>query len=139
MHMLVYAMRYVTGLTIHLLLTSVTQMFSGTHPFSEFPNDSTVILKVMSGTRPGRPSNLLSEQMWQLMQHCWLAEPTQRPTIEEVVTRIGTFSEGIDVEPAKNEWDESFPRLLRESLRGETISLTLEELKVMFPGADGEN
>ena len=129
-----------TELPIYLLFTSVTQIFSGTHPFSEFPNDSTVILKVMSGTRPDRPSsNLLSEQMWQLMQHCWLAEPTQRPTIEEVVTRIGAFPVGIDVKPAKNEWDESFPRLLRESLRGETVSLTLEELRVMFPGADGED
>ena len=49
------------------------------------------------------------------------------------------FSEGMDVEPARNEWDESFPRLLRESLRGETVSLTLEELRVIFPGADGED
>ena len=110
-------------------------MFSGTHPFSEISNDSTVILKVISGSRPSCPSsNMLSKQMWQLMQHCWLAEPSRCPTIAEVATTISTFSEVLSVEPARNEWDESFPRLLRKSLRGASLSLSLEELRVMLTG-----
>ena len=63
--------------------------------------------------------------MWQLMQQCWLAEPSQRPTIAEVTTTISTFPEVSNVEPARNEWDESFPRLLRKSLRGATLSFEL--------------
>jgi len=70
------------------------EIFSGQVPFFENPHDIRVILGVMRGKRPTRPSHDLSktrgfsDEIWDLVQACWAHDPIQRPTAEQVVERI---------------------------------------------------
>ena len=54
----------------------------------------------MEGTRPERPENTLelglSDEVWDMMQKCWSAEPTGRPKTSEVVRQLAWL-----VEPEK--------------------------------------
>ncbi|KXN92809.1 Receptor-interacting serine/threonine-protein kinase 1 [Leucoagaricus sp. SymC.cos] len=70
------------------------EIFTGRVPFHEIPNPFTVMLTLVRSkdVRPTRPpvtqdSELLDE-IWQLMEECWDAEPEKRPAIEQVVRRI---------------------------------------------------
>ena len=39
------------------------------------------------GERPRRPSSaLISDQIWDMLQACWDKDPTQRPTVEHIMT-----------------------------------------------------
>ncbi|KAF9460455.1 kinase-like domain-containing protein [Collybia nuda] len=75
------------------------EIFSGNIPFYDINSDYPVILKVMQGIRPPRPSHFepsgescdslgLDDHMWNILEDCWLPEPTSRPGISEVVARL---------------------------------------------------
>ncbi|KAG6827695.1 hypothetical protein H0H93_015420, partial [Arthromyces matolae] len=72
------------------------EIFAGQVPFTHITRNSTVIYKVLSGERPSRPtSNSLSwnvwgltEGIWSMMELCWNADPTKRPTIEAVIEQL---------------------------------------------------
>jgi hypothetical protein len=66
-------------------------MFSAELPFHEIPRDYGVILAVMSGKRPRRPSHDmcrtrgLSGGLWNLIEICWADRPSDRPTASQIV------------------------------------------------------
>ena len=64
------------------------EVFTGKVPFEEQGNPGAAS-RIFKGDRPEFPQNAedvgLTIQMWELLQRCWDAEPTKRPTIEEVV------------------------------------------------------
>ncbi len=70
------------------------------------------------------------------MQDCWKAEPNERPTASEVANRIENILEVTNIGLARSEWDESFPKTLRSSLRHEGLIPSLGDLKDMFPGIE---
>lgn len=42
---------------------------------------------IFTDERPSRPTHQqLSDQLWQVIEKCWQRDPSQRPTILEVVT-----------------------------------------------------
>ncbi|KAK1227557.1 hypothetical protein PQX77_009467 [Marasmius sp. AFHP31] len=59
-------------------------------PFHELPNDAAVMLRVLSGECPMRPTgNLeLDDRMWNIMEACWNPNPASRPKVTEVLERI---------------------------------------------------
>lgn len=61
------------------------QIYAMRHPFPEIPgsNNFAVIRKVTEGSHPRRPSGVTNE-MWNLIQHCWGQSPLDRPTAEHV-------------------------------------------------------
>ncbi|EMD37239.1 hypothetical protein CERSUDRAFT_123937 [Gelatoporia subvermispora B] len=67
------------------------ELFTGHIPFHKL-KDAAVIRRVFKKDRPLRPlaaSDLgLCDEIWNTMQDCWRHEPTQRPAIESVLTRI---------------------------------------------------
>lgn len=72
------------------------EIFTGNVPFANLQLDATVLLKVKSGAQPARPQDSshswhdwgLTEDIWLLMQHCWSADPTERPKIEDVIKQL---------------------------------------------------
>src|ERR1700683_4423239 len=74
---------------------TVSQLFSGHVPFYEKKGpDSVVLLSVLQGRRPVRPSHDLStsrglgDEVWNIVVTCWAQDPTKRPTAEQVVERL---------------------------------------------------
>lgn len=75
------------------------QIFSGNIPFHEIHMDYPVILKVIRGVRPSRPSHFvitgvlcsslgLDDHLWRIAEDCWLTDPTSRPTMSDIVARL---------------------------------------------------
>jgi len=46
---------------------------------------------VTGGRRPGRPSRLLSDELWELAERCWRVNPFRRPTSPQIVEELESF------------------------------------------------
>ncbi|KAG6871968.1 hypothetical protein C0995_014426 [Termitomyces sp. Mi166 len=66
------------------------EIFTGNLPFHDITNNNTVLVKVMQGHRPERPSDArgLTDSVWELMRNCWAQEPNSRPTVDMVSSRL---------------------------------------------------
>ena len=66
------------------------EVFTGRVPFDGLDN-STAMLKIVSGKRPGRPKGTqigLTDEVWGLICKCWTQEPSKRPEITRVVKKL---------------------------------------------------
>ncbi|KAJ7586621.1 kinase-like domain-containing protein [Mycena floridula] len=116
------------------------EVFTGKRPFCEQVNfsDMAIMLKVMKGERPMRPaSSKLNDTVWNCMEDCWKQNPDERPTAEEIVRRLSAMPEvsGLDRPNSDTEWDESFARELRSSLRDNPLLPSIKQLEMLLPGA----
>lgn len=64
------------------------EVFSGKVPFGNMKNES-VVIQIATGKRPAKPQAAeqlgLTVEMWKFIEKCWSANPSKRPTIDEVV------------------------------------------------------
>ncbi|TCD61327.1 hypothetical protein EIP91_008588 [Steccherinum ochraceum] len=71
------------------------ELFSGEIPFKDL-SDFQVVTRVVRGERPERPKKPndepISEDGWSLVVSCWTVPPSDRPTSEQVATRLGVIS-----------------------------------------------
>ncbi|KAI9567213.1 hypothetical protein HD554DRAFT_2269952, partial [Boletus coccyginus] len=67
------------------------QVLSGKQPWSELRGDSTIVLRLAKGDKPGRPeSPALNDSHWNLIQDCWSAIE-ERPAVEVIISTIQQF------------------------------------------------
>lgn len=70
------------------------EIMTGEKPYYNRPHDANVVVDIMSRRLPDRPTEEaviergMSEKMWNLMLHCWIWEPLERPTMASVKTNI---------------------------------------------------
>lgn len=68
-------------------------MFTGKIPFEEIRNDYILLIRIMEGLRPPRPTESaapgLSNSMWEVMEKAWLADPRQRPSLSQISSVCG--------------------------------------------------
>lgn len=93
----------------------IPQIFTGNVPFFDVLRDVTVVFKVMSGERPVRPDSGvdlygLTDVMWNLMERCWLRNPSARPTADNLVKFLQPIT---DTRP-NGQW-ESFSRSMYDA------------------------
>ncbi|KAK1216073.1 hypothetical protein PQX77_021304 [Marasmius sp. AFHP31] len=81
------------------------EIFTGLQPFPEFTNEMAVAFHVAQGKRPSRPEETpeLSDVMWALMNVCWDATPTSRPTAAHVLKEV----ERLTSSSPASDWSES--------------------------------
>jgi len=61
------------------------QAFTGAIPFSSC-TPPMAMLAIMQGKRPPRPTHpALTEELWEVMQHCWATEPNLRPPVSDAL------------------------------------------------------
>jgi hypothetical protein len=86
--------------TLREELTS-KQIFAGQIPFHETALDSAVILAVIEGKRPSRPTGELprtrglDNNMWNLISQCWASKAVERITSAEIVERVRGLPRGL--------------------------------------------
>lgn len=77
---------------------TMLELFTHDHPFREVKYSGTIVEAVTKGTRPKRPVESdvlrrgLSDDIWSLMQACWMEAREQRPKIEQVITTLNSSS-----------------------------------------------
>lgn len=88
------------------------EIFSGQVPFFECTLEITVVLKVTTGERPSRPSVCeprkqncesvgLSDEIWNMVDKCWSANPDDRPSASDVVQLLSPMV----LQPPVHEFD----------------------------------
>ena len=79
-----YSDCYAFGMVIY-------EVLSGREPFYEYP-DLVVCIVVFRGNRPEKPGGIegmwFTSGVWKLLERCWLAEPQNRPSIEDVLRHL---------------------------------------------------
>ncbi|KAG6909097.1 hypothetical protein DXG01_001971 [Tephrocybe rancida] len=95
------------------------QIFTGRLPFFELKRDYSVLLKVIDGKRPDRPTETLCQDrgltdlMWRLIQDSWEQLPNKRPNAAQISERLG---KNVVEYPHKLEaWGDLAPPRLRTS------------------------
>ena len=80
------------------------KVFAGAVPFADSP-PTTVAVQVLSGERPKRPMHpSLTDKVWRAIQYCWTQEPSLRPEIQEVLSKLRCASKS-----PQHLTDETFP------------------------------
>ena len=129
--LLVFPTRYFTYQLVHYQLSIDFQIFSGRIPFYEI-HDHTVMLQVIRGQRPSRPSvcdpwNIacedlgLDDETWALIGKCWNQEPEKRPVAKEVgaflCTKLGLSGSNSQLDESQNTVGKSSPWDILESIQ----------------------
>ncbi|KAF8058749.1 kinase-like domain-containing protein, partial [Lyophyllum atratum] len=82
------------------------QILAGKRPFHEIKIVGMVEMAIAEGKHPERPPAAspswsawgLTEDIWSLMESCWSTERAQRPTVDEVVSRLMAMLRPEDVQ-----------------------------------------
>jgi serine/threonine protein kinase len=65
------------------------QIITGKLPFFNIKYDTAVILSVMRGNRPKHETYpAISHSIWSILERCWHADPTQRPSMEHLSGQV---------------------------------------------------
>lgn len=79
---------------IYAFSMTVLELMTGKKPLVHIKHTATVPFKVSLGERPLRPTDAdcvrrgLDDDMWSLLQECWVKEPERRPTVDAILDRI---------------------------------------------------
>lgn len=84
----IYSDCYALGMVIY-------EVLSGHIPFYEYV-DLVVVVKIGKGDRPGRPRGRegvwFTDDLWKVLEQCWLPQPEGRPSIEDVLLCLENVS-----------------------------------------------
>jgi hypothetical protein len=69
------------------------EVITGEVPYPKCQPDYQVIVKVMNGIQPTRPTAQLrddecGDQMWELLLSCWTRDPAARPSARQVLESV---------------------------------------------------
>ncbi|KAJ7604656.1 kinase-like domain-containing protein [Roridomyces roridus] len=103
-------------------------------PFFQIINDAAVMFKIFEGSRPERlPSCMGSpvlDNLWNLLQHCWKANWTERPKIEEIVQRlISPLIRATTSLQFEMDWNHKFSSRFRRSLQVDPLLPSFNQLE----------
>ncbi|KAF8077626.1 kinase-like domain-containing protein [Lyophyllum atratum] len=76
------------------------EIFTGHRPFREIANDASVVLTVVRGGRPRRPSSEickernLTDNFWELLGACWAHDPLDRLSAAEACEELSRLMDG---------------------------------------------
>jgi len=79
----------------------IYETISGNPPFHK-DADLTVFMKVVEGERPPRGVRF-TESLWGVLELCWAPQPNDRPSIEDVLWRLGVVSSLSEPLPGADE------------------------------------
>ena len=68
----------------------IYEVISGKVPFYDY-RDLTVFVKVLKGERPRREEGF-ADRLWNMMERCWMPQPSDRPSVEGVLQFLETCS-----------------------------------------------
>jgi len=71
-------------------------------PFHEISSNNDVMRKVCNeGFRLERPTRIeIPDRLWEIVQSCWLVDPKQRPTFQELYKQLGELEATLGKQPA---------------------------------------
>ncbi|KAF9443788.1 kinase-like protein [Macrolepiota fuliginosa MF-IS2] len=74
---------------VYSLASVMYEILTGEIPFYELSREATVILRVIKGITPTKPTSNpdsleLTDEIWRIMERCWKLVPNERPSVDQV-------------------------------------------------------
>ncbi|KAJ7745594.1 kinase-like domain-containing protein [Mycena maculata] len=85
---------------VYALACVCIELYTVAPPFTGL-TDGSVILQVITGKRPSRPGEPLSDELWDRMSECWAEDAKTRPSVEAVVRILEKL---CSVEESTHRW-----------------------------------
>jgi hypothetical protein len=64
----------------------------GHYPYDEIQSDIIVFSEIMAGVRPKKPEGAkhlgFSNELWMMVEQCWLEDRNARPSAEEILSSL---------------------------------------------------
>jgi len=73
-----------------LNLTLISQVLTGSTPYAGC-DDTTAMLIVQAGKTLQRPSDGISDPVWQFLEKCWIWNPQERPSATKLYDAFSRF------------------------------------------------
>ncbi|KAJ7065053.1 kinase-like domain-containing protein, partial [Mycena amicta] len=106
------------------------EIWTEQRPFFEITQDVYVAIKILSGLRPTRPENMTDDHpLWLLLQDSWVKDPTERPTITQIVHRLVDPIGATIRSYGSADWEDSFSSKLRRSLQDWPLLPSVAKIK----------
>ncbi|KAJ7765638.1 kinase-like domain-containing protein [Mycena metata] len=73
---------------------TVLELLTHEQPHNQIKHTTEVVIRAARGEQPPRPASQevsergLDDKLWVLLRRCWAGEPSQRPTIQDILTSI---------------------------------------------------
>ena len=68
------------------------EILEGAIPYYEFVSNQEVVKKVLKGLTLDKPTKIPpSDQLWNIMQSCWLQHDDQRPSFQEIYQQLSSL------------------------------------------------
>jgi serine/threonine protein kinase len=114
------------------------KILTGKVPFHESKNDMKIILDVVSGKRPSRPSlcteTVALDSLWNLLQKCWDGEAKNRPTAPQIVAQLVGSPIGATTGSSGTDWDDQLTPRFRRSLEIQPLLPSMNQIEHMLFG-----
>ncbi|KAJ7767194.1 kinase-like domain-containing protein, partial [Mycena metata] len=112
-----------------------SSIMTGKVPFYEIAKDPAVMMKVLAGHRPSKPSSWSTpvlEQFWQLLHDCWNTGRDLRPTAPQIAERLRGAPFELTAPEGAPDWDEESTSKARRSLKPQPPAVSTAQLKMLI-------
>ena len=79
------------------------QVLCGVIPYSSFKASVMVMFSILEGVRPQKPdvaeSLGFTNELWGMVEHCWLEGPDERPEVGEILHCLERAAQAWDTRP----------------------------------------
>ncbi|KAK7037350.1 hypothetical protein VNI00_011100 [Paramarasmius palmivorus] len=106
-------------------------IIAGFVPFYEMNQDAAILLAIINGQLPSRPTDT-SDELWSLMSQCWEREPKSRPIAEALLQRL---TGNRTIAPAED-WNDSSSIELQRNVTRSLLSAEALDFLTETLGAD---
>ncbi|KAG5334225.1 hypothetical protein C0989_003876 [Termitomyces sp. Mn162] len=116
------------------------EIFTGSVPYHQHRNQTTVMLSIQRGDMPRRPEDSdpawirhgLTDNFWNLMRDCWAFDPSKRPDMTRVISRL-EVEKMVDFR-LRGEWEDKVGMWFRNAQDGSEGAMDLfwEELDLLI-------
>ncbi|KAF7354991.1 Protein kinase domain-containing protein [Mycena sanguinolenta] len=104
------------------------EILTGKVPFFQLANEAAIIFKVVEGVRPSR-LELISPELWLLLDDCWHQQTDKRPTTAAIAQRLSRRPIGKDMKPSSPDWDDAYSARFRRSVREWSLLPSVDEIE----------
>ncbi|KAJ7117403.1 kinase-like domain-containing protein [Mycena crocata] len=79
------------GSDVYAYAMTVLELFTHEQPYNNIKHTTEVVIRSAKGEQPPRPTGPrvlergLNDALWELLCRCWVNEPSQRPTIQQIL------------------------------------------------------
>ncbi|KAJ7075312.1 kinase-like domain-containing protein [Mycena crocata] len=126
------------GSDIYAFACVAYELSTRTIPFSELRMDSAIIVPVLEGTRPSRPSSFSAaaayDGLWDLIERCWMQQTELRPTASQIVEILTGPHIQATATPSSIDWDETSTSRFRRALQAPFPLPSISEMESMISG-----